>query len=86
MFISQTIFSELAIKVAKKQPWTSSTNLDTESFTSNRWLLKNPVVKENAEQRTGNVCEEEVEEDEEDEDGEEEDGEDEEEEDGEEQK
>ena len=67
MFISQTIFSELTIKVAKKQPWTSSTNLEHESLMKKQWLWKDPVEKENAEQRTGNVCEEEDEEVEEDE-------------------
>ena len=68
MFISQTIFSELTIKVAKKQPWTSSTNLEHESLMNKQWLWKNPVEKENAELRTSNVCEEEDEEVEDDED------------------
>ena len=67
MFISQTIFSEPTIEVAKKQPWTSSTNLEHESLMKKQWLWKDPVEKENAEQRTGNVCEEEDEDVEEDE-------------------
>ena len=89
-------FFELTIKVAKKQPWTSSTNLEHESLMKKQWLWKDPAEKENAEQRTGNVCEEEDVEVEEDEDveveeeevddEEEEEGEDEEDEDGEEQK
>ena len=83
-------FSELTIKVAKKQPLTS-TNLEHERLMNKQWLWKDPVEKENAGQRTGNVCEEEDEDveedgDEEEEEEEEEEGEEEEEEDGEEQK